>query len=88
MIIDPLPEKHRIRDTAARGGWSSLKLLIRCATGSLRRDVRLTRDDRSEIAARTGATDEQTAAGRELIRTGRAVEVTRRALDSDFRRDL
>jgi len=78
VIIDPLPEKHRIRDTAARERLEQLesadaveRLAVFVEMSGSRAMTEV------EIAARTGATDEQTAASAaELIRTGRAVEVT------------
>jgi len=82
VIIDPLPEKHRIRDTAARSRLEQLesadaveRLAIFVEMSGSRAMTEV------EIAARTGATDEQTAtSAAELIRTGRAVEVTRAPL--------
>src|SRR6185436_16834622 len=77
VIIDPLPEKHRIRDAAAHSRLEQLetadseeRLAVFVEMSGSRAMTEV------EIAARTGATDEQTAASAaELIRTGRAVEV-------------
>jgi len=78
VIIDPLPEKHRIRDTAARSRLAQLEAADSVERLAVFVEMSGSRAmTESEIAARTGATDEQTAASAaELIRTGRAVEVT------------
>jgi selenocysteine-specific elongation factor len=78
VIIDALPEKHRIRETAASARLEQLEgaaLVERVAIFIEMAGARATTD--SEIAARTGATDQQIAgAARELIQTGRVLEVT------------
>jgi selenocysteine-specific elongation factor len=73
VILDALPEKHRIRDNAARGWLEQLEkadLAERLAVFiEMAGSHAMTQSD---IAARTGATDEQIAtATPELIRTGR-----------------
>ena len=78
LIIDPLPQKHRIRDAVARAQLERLEiadLLERLAVFIEIAGVHgMSRD---EIAARTGATDEQIAATtRELVRTNRVIEIT------------
>ena len=78
VIIDALPEKHRVRDDSARVRLEQ----IEAADFAERLAVFIEMasaygTSESEIAARTGATDEQIAAAtRELIRTGRVLEVT------------
>ncbi|HKS40593.1 MAG TPA: selenocysteine-specific translation elongation factor [Blastocatellia bacterium] len=77
VIIDGLPEKHRIRDTSARAQLERLeaandveraRLFIEMAgAGAM---------SASELRARTGATDEQIADfARELTESGRVIEV-------------
>jgi selenocysteine-specific elongation factor len=78
VMIDALPLKHRIRDVAARG-W-----LERLEEADLAERVAIFIEmmgshamSQTEIAARTGASDEQiTAATQELKRTSRVFEVT------------
>jgi selenocysteine-specific elongation factor len=78
VIIDPLPEKHRIRDILAR------MLLEQLEEGDLSERVAVWTEmagghgaTEAEIAARTGSTDEEIAATtRELIERGRVLEVT------------
>jgi selenocysteine-specific elongation factor len=82
LIIDPLPQKHRIRDAVARAQLERLEmadLLERLAVFIEIAGVHgMSRD---EIAARTGATDEKIAATtRELVRTNRVIEITRAPL--------
>ena len=78
VIIDPLPDKHRIRDGLARARLDQLEhsdLLERVAVLTEMAGGQGTTE--SEIAARTGATDEEIAATtRELIEGGRVLEVT------------
>jgi selenocysteine-specific elongation factor len=78
VIIDPLPEKHRIRDAAARQRLEQLEAadpVERLAVFVEMSGARAMTEN--EIAARTGATDKQIAASAaELIRNGRVVEVT------------
>jgi selenocysteine-specific elongation factor len=78
VIIDALPEKHRIRDAAARARLEQLEtadLPERMAAFVEMAGHHATTE--SEIAARTGATDAQIAAiTRELIHDGRVLEVT------------
>jgi selenocysteine-specific elongation factor len=78
LIIDPLPEKHRIRDGIARARLEQLEhsdlservaILTEMAGGQGTTE--------SEIAARTGATDEEIASTtKNLIEKGRVLEVT------------
>jgi selenocysteine-specific elongation factor len=77
VVIDALPEKHRIRDEAARARLERLE-----AAGDVER-ARLFIEmagaramSGGELAARTGATDEQIAAfARELKESGQVIEV-------------
>lgn len=82
LIIDPLPQKHRIRDAVARAQLERLEmadLLERLAVFIEIAGVHgMSRD---EIAARTGATDEKIAATTlDLVRTNRVIEITRAPL--------
>jgi selenocysteine-specific elongation factor len=78
LIIDPLPQKHRIRDKGARAHLGRLEgadLLERLAVFIEIAGVHGMSEE--EIAARTGATDEQIAATtRELIQKNRVMEIT------------
>jgi len=78
VIIDALPEKHRIRDDSARVRLEQIEaadFAERLAVFIEMAGAHGTNE--GEIAARTGATDEQIAATtHELIRTGRMLEVT------------
>jgi selenocysteine-specific elongation factor len=78
VIIDALANKHHIRDTATRDQLEQLEgadVMERLAITVEMAGPSATTE--SEIAARTGATDKQiTTAARELIRTGRLLEVT------------
>jgi selenocysteine-specific elongation factor len=78
MILDALPEKHRIRDEIARRRLEQLEAANAGERVDLFIEMAGTRGaTASEIAARTGVTDSQLEAlTRELIRTGRAMEVT------------
>ena len=82
LIIDPLPQKHRIRDGVARKHLEQLE----AADLSERLAVFIEMSGAQamtqiEIAARTGATDEQIAgATAELLAAGRVIEVTRSPL--------
>ena len=77
MILDALPEKHRIRD------WGARRLLLQLEEADAGERVALfiemagTRGATGpEVASRTGSTDSQLEAlTRELIRTGRAIDV-------------
>jgi selenocysteine-specific elongation factor len=78
LVIDPLPQKHRIRDKAARAQLERLEsadLLERFAIfieigGVHGMSV-------EELAARTGGTDEQiTGTTRELVRQNRVIEIS------------
>jgi selenocysteine-specific elongation factor len=78
VIIDPLPEKHRIRDVVALERLQQLE-----AADFSERLAVLTEMagahgiNESEIAARTGATDEEIATTtRTLIESGRVLDVT------------
>lgn len=78
VVIDALPEKHRIRDSAARARLEELeaadsveraRLFIAMASASAMSG--------SELAARTGATDEQIAEfASKLTESGKVIEVT------------
>jgi selenocysteine-specific elongation factor len=78
MIIDALPEKHRIRDSTARARLEQLEnadLMERLAVFVEMTGV--SGAGEAELAARTGATDHQiTAATAELIKNGRLLEVS------------
>ena len=78
MIIDALPEKHRIRDSTARARLEQLEsadLVDRLAVFVEMAGGRGAGE--AELAARTGATDHQiTAATGELIKNGRLLEVS------------
>ncbi|HLF84500.1 MAG TPA: selenocysteine-specific translation elongation factor [Blastocatellia bacterium] len=78
VIIDALPEKHRIRDNTARARLEQLEaanLAERLAVFVEMAGPHGTSE--VEMAARTGATDDQIAATtRDLIRTARVLEVT------------
>jgi selenocysteine-specific elongation factor len=78
VIIDPLPQKHRIRDGVARAQLERLEAagLSECLAVFVEM-AGLQAMTQSEIAARTGATDEQIAgATAELLAAGRVIEVT------------
>jgi selenocysteine-specific elongation factor len=82
VIIDPLPQKHRIKDAIAR---KDLEQLEDASPGErLAVFVEMSGAQamtRAEIAARTGATDEQIeATTAELVANGRVLEVTRSPL--------
>ena len=78
VILDALPEKHRIRDNTARAHLERLeaaepgeRLAVFIEMAGARGISEL------EIGARTGASDEQIAVTtRELVRAGRVFEVT------------
>ncbi len=78
VIIDALPEKHRINDNTAREWLEQLE--VANLTERLAVFVEMAGVHGigvAEMAARTGATDEQIAGTTfELIRTGRVLEVT------------
>jgi len=78
LVIDPLPQKHRIRDKVARAGLERLEradLLERLAVFVEIAGINGMSEE--EIAARTGATDEQIAAAtRELIGNKRMIEIS------------
>jgi selenocysteine-specific elongation factor len=78
LVIDPLPQKHRIRDKVARAGLERLEgadLLERLAVFIEIAGVNGMSEE--EIAARTGATDEQIAeATRELVGKNRVIEIS------------
>lgn len=78
VVIDPLPEKHRIRDASARAQLERLESadLLEQLAGFIDISGAHGMND-GEMAARTGATDEQIAgATRELIASRRVVEIT------------
>jgi selenocysteine-specific elongation factor len=78
VIIDALPDKHRIRDRLARAR------LTRLESADMRERIAILIEmagaralTAGELAARTGATDEQiTGETGELVRAGRAIEVS------------
>ncbi|MEK6289476.1 MAG: selenocysteine-specific translation elongation factor [Acidobacteriota bacterium] len=78
VIIDALPQKHRLRDVAARGRLEQLEqadLSERMAVFIEMAGINAM--TQADIAARIGASDEQIAATKgELIRMGRVLEVT------------
>ena len=78
VIIDALPDKHRIRDKEALRRLEQLERADPAESALIFIEMSGARAmNQSEIAARTGATDEQILAGaRELVRQGRAFEVT------------
>jgi selenocysteine-specific elongation factor len=77
VILDALPEKHRIRDNVARARLENLETADPAERFAIFIEMAGAQGiDEAEIAARTGATDEQIAViTRELIRTGRVLEV-------------
>lgn len=77
MIVDSLPEKHRLRDKEARARVEQLEMAGAEGRAAIFLEMSgATAMTAAELAARTGATDEQIAAtARELIETGRAIEV-------------
>lgn len=78
VIIDALPEKHRISDTKAAARLERLEKADPVERAALFIEMSGHRAmTRTDLAARTGATDDQIAdAARELIASGRAMEVT------------
>jgi selenocysteine-specific elongation factor len=78
VILDALPEKHRIRDELARTRLAQLEDADAAERIALFIEMAGTHGaTESDIAARTGATDPQLEAiTRELIRLGRVLEVT------------
>ena len=78
VIIDALPDKHRIRDRAAHARLEQLEHAGLAEQIGLFVEMSGARAmSASEIAARTGATDERIAAQvRELVAAGRVIEVT------------
>lgn len=78
LVIDPLPQKHRIRDGVGRAQLERLEgsnLLDRIAIFVEIAGVHGMNGE--ELAARTGATDEQIAATtRELVRQKRVIEIS------------
>lgn len=78
LVIDPHPQKHRIRDKAARGHLERLEsadLLERFAIFIEIGGVHGMSGE--ELAARTGSTDEQiTGTTRELLRQNRVIEIS------------
>jgi selenocysteine-specific elongation factor len=78
LVIDPLPQKHRIRDKVARAQLERLEganLLERIAIFVEIAGVHGMSGE--DLAARTGATDEQIAlTTRELVRLKRVIEIS------------
>ena len=77
VIIDALARKHRLRDAAARARLEQLERADRAEQIALFVEMSGARAmSAAEIAARTGATDEQIAAHvKELVGQGRVIEV-------------
>jgi len=78
LVIDALPEKHRIRDAAARARLEQLEAADGIERARLFIEMAGPRAmSASEIAARTGATDEQIAEfARKLVESGKVLTVT------------
>jgi selenocysteine-specific elongation factor len=78
IVIDALPEKHRIRDMAARVRLEHLEKADATERAAIFIEMVGPRGMiASEIAARTGATDEQIADfARDLVRADRVIEVS------------
>ncbi len=78
VILDALPEKHRIRDNGARIRLEQLEAADLAERVALFIEMAGAHGiGEAEIAAQTGATDEQiTHTTGELVRTGRVLEVT------------
>ncbi|HXG92786.1 MAG TPA: selenocysteine-specific translation elongation factor [Blastocatellia bacterium] len=78
IIIDALPEKHRLRDTEARARLERLEAADPLERTAIFIEMAGARSmTANEMAARTGLTDEQIAEhARELIKQGRAIEVS------------
>jgi selenocysteine-specific elongation factor len=77
IVIDALPEKHRIRDAAARARLEQLEKANATERAAVFIEMASARGmNAGEIAARTGATDEQIInMARELVQADRAIEV-------------
>ena len=77
VILDGLPEKHRIRDTVARAQLERLEAADEVERARLFIEMAGARAmSAGELAARTGATDEQIANfARALTQSGRVIEV-------------
>jgi selenocysteine-specific elongation factor len=77
VIIDALPDKHRIRDKEALARLEQLERADPTERALIFIEMSGSRSmSQSEIAARTGATDQQIlGAARELVREGKAFEV-------------
>ena len=78
VIVDALPEKHRLRDNTALARLRQLEAVDLAERVAVFIEMAGAHGmSEAEIAARTGATDEQIAAiARELIENGRSLEVT------------
>jgi selenocysteine-specific elongation factor len=78
VIIDPLPEKHRIRDVVALERLQQLEAADFSERLAVLTEMAGAQGiSESEIAARTGATDEEIATTtRTLIESGRVLDVT------------
>ena len=77
VVIDALPDKHRIRDKEALARLERLERADPTERASIFVEMSDARSmSQSELAARTGATDQQILdAARELVREGKALEV-------------
>jgi selenocysteine-specific elongation factor len=78
IVIDALPEKHRIRDAGARVRLEQLEKADAPERAAVFIEMEGARGmNASEFAARTGATDEQIAEfARDLVRADRVIEVS------------
>jgi selenocysteine-specific elongation factor len=91
VVIDALPEKHKMRDTDARRRLEQLEHADPADQMAIFIEMSGTRGiSDSELAARTGATDEQIqSATKSLVIAGRALEVSAAPLllisDQSFR---
>jgi len=78
VVIDALPEKHRIRDTVARQRLEQLEHADPAEQMAIFIEMSGTRGiSDSELAARTGATDQQIqSTTKSLVNAGRVLEVS------------
>src|ERR1041385_5344452 len=78
VVIDALPEKHRIRDTVARQRLELLEYADPAEQMAIFIEMSGIRGiSDSELAARTGATDQQIqSTTRSLVNAGRVLEVS------------
>ncbi|HEX8090037.1 MAG TPA: selenocysteine-specific translation elongation factor [Blastocatellia bacterium] len=78
IIIDALPEKHRLRDRSARARLEHLEKADATQRAAIFIEMAGARGmAAAEIAARTGATDEQMGEfARDLVRAGSVIEIS------------